>query len=75
MHHEDKKPLLENNTFKYISLGTQILVLLGLAVWAGITLDKKWHTTPLFLIVFPVLALVLNFYQLYKQLSKPNKKK
>lgn len=58
---------------KYASLGTQMLVLLGLGVWGGLKLDEHWNTTPLFLVLFPVLGLVLSLYQLYRQLVKPKK--
>lgn len=58
---------------KYAAIGTQMMVLLGLGVWGGLKLDEAAGTKPLFLIVFPVLALFISLYQLYKQLVKPKK--
>lgn len=62
-----------SNVMKYASLGMQMLVLLGLGVWGGLALDKRLHTSPLFLVVLPVLALFLSLFQLYRQLVKPKK--
>lgn len=55
---------------KYAAVGTQMMVLLGLGVFGGIKLDERLHTSPLLLIVLPVLALFLSLYQLYRQLIK-----
>lgn len=62
-----------NNLLKYATLGTQMMVLLALGIWGGLKLDEKLNTLPLFLIIFPLLGLVLSFYQLYRQLIKPKK--
>jgi F0F1-type ATP synthase assembly protein I len=61
------------NALKYASLGTQMMVLLGLGVWGGIKLDEYWNCSPLFLILFPVLGLTFSLYQLYRQLTRPGK--
>lgn len=58
---------------KYVGLGTQMLVLLGIAVWGGIELDKKTgFSFPLFVVLFPVIAL---FYALYSLIRSLNNKK
>lgn len=61
------------NAMKYAAVGTQMMVLLGLGVWGGLKLDQKLHTSPLFLIVLPVVALFISLYQLYRQLTRPGK--
>jgi len=61
------------NAMKYAAVGTQMMVLLGLGVWGGLKLDKQVHSSPLFLVVLPVLALFISLYQLYRQLMKPKK--
>lgn len=61
------------SAMKYAAVGTQMMVLLGLGVWGGLKLDERLHTSPLFLVLFPVLALFLSLYQLYRQLVKPKK--
>jgi len=58
------------NAMKYAALGTQMMVLLGLGVFGGMKLDEKLHTSPLFLVVLPVVALFFSLYQLYRQLVK-----
>lgn len=57
---------------QYIGLAFQWGILLGLAVWGGIKLDKMLHFQALFVIVFPLLALAYLFYGLLKNFS--NKK-
>lgn len=58
------------NAMKYAAVGTQMMVLLGLGVFGGMKLDEKLNTSPLFLVVFPVVALFFSLYQLYRQLVK-----
>lgn len=58
---------------KYTGLGAQLLVLLALAVFAGIRLDKKLNMEPLLTIALPLLALVVSFYKLIKETGKKNK--
>lgn len=58
------------NAMKYAALGTQMMVLLGLGVFGGMKLDEKLKTSPLFVVVLPVVALLFSLYQLYRQLVK-----
>lgn len=58
---------------KYISLTTQLLVLIGLSVWIGIKLDEKLHISPLFTIALPLLVLVATFYKLIKETGNRSK--
>lgn len=59
---------------RYAALGTQWLVMLLLAVWGGMKLDKKigWHF-PLLTVLLPLLALCVSLWQLIKAFNKPNK--
>ncbi|PZF70902.1 hypothetical protein DN068_20975 [Taibaiella soli] len=59
---------------RYAALGTQWLVMLLLAVWGGMKLDKKigWRF-PLLTVLLPLLALVISLWQLIKAFNKPNK--
>jgi hypothetical protein len=56
---------------KYLGLGTQIMVSLALAVFAGLKLDK-WlkFTTPLLVWILPLLVLVGMIWQIIKDTSK-----
>jgi hypothetical protein len=58
---------------RYAGLGTQILVALGLAVFAGLKGDKWLHTSPLLVCILPLLILVVIFYKLMRETSKPPK--
>jgi len=71
-----KRPLSNNNKsdiLRYASLGTQILVAIGLAVFAGIKTDKWLHTFPLLACVLPLLVLSAIFYKVFRETSRPKK--
>lgn len=59
---------------RYAGLGTQWMVMLLLAVWAGWELDKKtgWKF-PIFIIILPLIALIISLWQLIKAFNKPKK--
>lgn len=59
---------------RYIGLGTQWMVMLLVAVWAGYKVDifTNWKL-PLFLILFPLISLSLSLWQLIRELNKPKK--
>lgn len=59
---------------RYAGLATQLLVAIGLAVFAGIKADNWLHTSPLLTCVLPLLTLIAIFYKLIKETSKPRKK-
>lgn len=58
---------------RYASLGTQLLVAIGLAVFIGLKADKWLNTLPLLACVLPLLTLVGIFYKLMRETSKPPK--
>jgi F0F1-type ATP synthase assembly protein I len=71
-----KRPPSNNNNsdiLRYASLGTQILVAIGLAVFAGIKTDKWLHTFPLLACVLPLLVLSAIFYKVFRETSRPKK--
>lgn len=55
---------------RYASLGTQLLAAIGIAVFAGLELDKFAHSSPLFACMLPLLVLGLMFYKLYRDTSR-----
>ncbi|WP_276132093.1 hypothetical protein [Polluticoccus soli] len=61
-------------TMRYISLGTQWMVLLIVAVWLGLKVDEwiGWKF-PVCLITFPLVALGVSLWQLVKAFNKPKK--
>ena len=71
----NKPPSNSNKQFlmKYASLGTQLLVAIGLGVFAGLQLDKWLHTSPLLACALPLLILSAIFYKLYRETSRKQK--
>ncbi len=59
---------------RYVGLGTQWMILLLLAVWAGNKLDgiTGWKF-PLFIILLPVIALGVSLWQIIRIFNKPQK--
>lgn len=69
-----KRPPNNNrDLLRYASLGTQILVSLGIAVFIGLKLDRWLHSLPLFACVLPLLVLTGIFYKLIRETGNKNK--
>lgn len=65
-----KKPL-QDPLMQYAGYAAQLLVGLGLAVWAGIWLDKKIHIGfPLLIWLLPLLLLIGMMIKVVKDTSK-----
>ncbi|NBU81674.1 MAG: hypothetical protein EBS55_08515, partial [Flavobacteriaceae bacterium] len=63
----------QNSALRFAGLATQWMVMLGLAVWAGLKLDVLVPIGfPLFLITLPLVALTVSLYKLIKELDKKN---
>jgi hypothetical protein len=58
---------------RYASLGAQLLVAIGLAVFIGLKADKWLKTSPLLACVLPLLTLSGIFYKVYRETSRPKK--
>ena len=63
---EDKK----GNGMRYAGLATQWMVMLLGGVWLGYKLDKYWHTTPIFVILFPLISLVISLIGIVKEFNR-----
>lgn len=70
MREEENKNV---SMMRYAGLATQWLVMLGLAVWAGLVLDKRIGLAALFVIILPVLALIISLWQLIRTLNSKQK--
>ena len=72
-----KKSFSNNSSTKdllrYAGLGAQMLVSIGIALYAGIKADEWLHTSPLFTVALPLLVRVGIFGGLIRQTQ--NKKK
>jgi len=67
----DKPRSNSNLLLKYLSLATQLMVGLGLGVFAGLKLDK-WLSfkSPLMVWILPLLILSAAIWQIIKDTSK-----
>ena len=60
-----------NDLLRYASIGTQIFVALGLAVFVGLKADKWLKiSAPLLVLILPVIVLVGIIYKIVKETSK-----
>ena len=60
-----------NDLLRYAGLGSQILVALGIAVFAGYKGDKWLHISfPLLVWLLPLLVVSMMIYKLIKETSK-----
>lgn len=71
----NKQPSDSNKQFliRYASLGTQLLVAIGLAVFLGLKADKWLHTSPLLACILPLLVLLAIFYKLFRETGRRKK--
>ena len=71
---ESKQRPNKNNysdLLRYASMGTQIFVALGLAVFLGLKADKWLKiSAPLLVLILPVIALAGIIYKIVKETSK-----
>ncbi len=60
-----------SDLLRYASMGTQIFVALGLAVFIGFKVDKWLKiSAPLLVLILPVIVLVGMIYKIVKETSK-----
>jgi uncharacterized membrane protein YkgB len=68
---------LPNNSnrdlYRYAGLCTQILVAVGLAVFAGLKADKWLHLSPILACILPLLTLSAIFYKIFRETSRKKK--
>lgn len=71
MRSKQKNSASTNDLMRYAGMGTQILVSLGLAVFAGYKIDKWLRISlPLLVWLLPLAVLVMMIYKLIKETSK-----
>ncbi|MCC6186560.1 MAG: AtpZ/AtpI family protein [Chitinophagaceae bacterium] len=57
---------------QYAGLATQWLVMIGLAVWLGMWLDKQISDTSRILtVMLPLLAIIISLIQIIRNVNKP----
>ncbi len=69
----NSKPTSNSNKsflLRYASLGTQLLVAIGLAVFIGLKADKWLKTSPLLACILPLLTLCGIFYKLMRDTAR-----
>jgi F0F1-type ATP synthase assembly protein I len=70
MNSQRPSPNNNRDILRYASLGTQLFVAIGLAVFAGLKADKWLNTSPLFACVLPLIVLAGIFYKLARDTGK-----
>ncbi|MDQ3535480.1 MAG: AtpZ/AtpI family protein [Bacteroidota bacterium] len=65
---DGKNPL--NDYMKYSGVAFQMVAVIGICVWGGIELDKKFQTNPLFIVVLTLIGIFGSIYTLYRSLPK-----
>ena len=74
MDRRKQSPTYNNKELlRYAGLGTQLLVAIGISLFAGMKLDKWLHASPLFTVALPLLILIGIFYKLVRETGKPKK--
>jgi len=67
MDNQNQSPTKSNS---YAALGTQLMVAIGIGLFAGFKLDKWLHTSRLFTVALPLLVLIGIFYRLVRETGK-----
>lgn len=57
---------------RYASIGSQIMALLIITVFAGLKFDQWLRTSPLFGVALPLVSLVGIFIKIYRDTSRKN---
>ncbi len=71
---DDDKRTVSNLLLEYIGFGTQLGVMLFIAVWGGRKLDEKFNfQTPLLVWIFPLLVLATTFVKVFRDTASKNK--
>lgn len=71
---KNQKPSSTNDLMRYAGLGAQLLVSLGLAVFAGLKADRWLHAAfPLLVWLLPFAVLCVIIYKLIRDTSKQKK--
>jgi len=60
-----------SNLAKYSGIAFQMLAIIGLSTWAGVSLDKHYQTaTPWYTVGLMLLGLFVALYQVIRSLTK-----
>jgi hypothetical protein len=71
MGNEKPSPKNKGDYMRYASMGTQMLITIGLGVFAGVKLDKWVHLKfPVFTVVLSLVSVILAMYLAVKDLLK-----
>ena len=58
---------------KYLSAGTEFIVIFGLLLWGGLLLDRRLGTLPVFTLIGSIAGFVLGLYRLIKEARQAQK--
>lgn len=64
------KDIKKNNIWYAVGMGTQLGFLIAMPIVIcliiGVAIDKKFHTTPLYILIFLALGVILTIADVYK---------
>ncbi|MBK8846357.1 MAG: AtpZ/AtpI family protein [Bacteroidetes bacterium] len=63
-----------NNYTRYSAIGLQLAATIFLLTYGGYKLDERLNTSPVFTLIFSIVAVFGGMYWLIKQLSSIDKK-
>jgi ATP synthase protein I len=69
---EDKKKKMKSffGMLEASSLGINLVVSTFIGLGIGLFLDKQFHKSPLFTLVFLILGIIAGFYAVFKNLTR-----
>lgn len=73
---ENQRKILEGlkKIGPYLGLGTQLAATILFMVWLGYTLDKKFDTYPIFIVMFSFTGCAISIYNFIKSVLDLTKK-
>lgn len=69
MNNKPKPGNGKNFLLRYLGLGSQLLAVIAVAVFAGVKADQWLKTSPLFTVALPLLMLAVAFYKLWQDVT------
>jgi F0F1-type ATP synthase assembly protein I len=64
-----KLPDNAGDVAKYSGLGLQMLAMIGLGVWGGISIDRYWSTTPVWSAVLAIFSVIASLVYVIRSIS------
>ncbi len=70
---DDSGSFLNPDVIRYLGLGTQLAATVVVMFFLGYWLDSKFDTTPILMVIFSFLGVIVGMYQFIKTVVKSDK--